>query len=211
MWGAIGTIAGGIIGGSFGMPGVGASVGGALGGMVGGGPEVPEAGEAPEMMDYSTAASQSKQMLQHDYRDNVKKTTEQIDKNTINRGFYGQAAGDALKQDAKNQMQADYQQNIANLATDIQQRNFNNDMRSYQQEYNNEMKAYQLEQQEYAAGQQGMGQMIGGIAQNADWGQAGDVLSNIDWGGIFGGGGSSTTSGGYQGGGTNTNQYDYMS
>jgi len=195
MWGEFGTIAGGIIGGSFGMPGVGASIGGSLGGMADSGPE------APEMINYSGAKAQARDRLSNDFNKTMSNTMDRIDNQNVSRGFYGQAAGDALKQEAKGQMQADYQQNLANLASNIQQRKFNNDM-----------KTYQLEQQEYAAGQQGMGQMIGGIAQNADWGQAGDMLSEIDWGGIFGGsGGSSTTSGGYQGGGTNTNQYDYMS
>ena len=145
--------------------------------------------DKPKQIDYGKAYDQAQDMLSENYEETLDNTMDNIDNNNLQRGFYGQAAGDALKQDTKNQMQADYQQNLAKMARDIQQRQFNNDL-----------KTYQMEQQEYAAGQQGMGQMTGNLLQNINWGE-------IDWGNIFNGGGSSNTGSNLN---IDTNNLDFM-
>jgi len=117
---------------------LGALIGGAvLGSMFGGGGgDTPD---APQKMSYEEALKQAEDALRQPYQDNKKNVIDDINRNMVSKGFYGQAPGDYITQDAMTDMENDYQtqknryaQNLRNTdyaeayqryQTDLQQAN----------------------------------------------------------------------------------------
>lgn len=94
--------------------------------------------KAPERMNYNQAYNQALAALEPGYNNNVSKTMQNVDNNLMNRGFYGQAAGDALKLDTRADLYNDFQGRVANYANNLQNNQFSQDMQTYQYELQND-------------------------------------------------------------------------
>lgn len=135
-WGSsIGSIAGSVIGGP-----IGGAIGGGIGGLIdssfSGNNSKPK---QPSRMDYDTALGQARDILTPQYERSRDNTMNKINNNLVSRGFYGQAPGDALRANAMVDMENNFQGQLANYATNMQDNRFNQDMQNYQmqmQEYN---------------------------------------------------------------------------
>lgn len=86
----------------------------------------------PKRMSYEDAYSQAQDVLTPQYEKNREKTLGQVDNNLINRGFYGQAPGDSLKAGVMTDMENDFQGQLANYATNLQNQQYDQDYQTYQ-------------------------------------------------------------------------------
>jgi hypothetical protein len=110
--------------------------GAALSGLASGGSSKPE---PPERMDYDVALQQARKTLTPQYEESREDVMGQIDNNLINRGFYGQAPGDAMKADTMADMQSDFQSQLQRYAQNLQNQQYADDYQTYQtnlQQYN---------------------------------------------------------------------------
>lgn len=115
---------------------LGALVGGALlGSALSGGGSEPE---APQKMSYDEALKQAEDALRQPYQDNREQVINDINRNMVSKGFYGQAPGDYLKQDAMTDMENDYQTQKSRYAQNLRNSNY---AEAYQQ-YTHELQQY---------------------------------------------------------------------
>jgi hypothetical protein len=75
---------------------------------------------AKGVLSYDQAMSQADQALSSLYDKNVTNTLNALDKSSASRGFYGQAAADALKGSRAAEIQGQKSSAIANLASQLQ-------------------------------------------------------------------------------------------
>jgi hypothetical protein len=115
---------------------LGALVGGALlGSALSGGGSEPK---APQKMSYDEALKQAEDALRQPYQDNREQVISDINRNMVSKGFYGQAPGDYLKQDAMTDMENDYQTQKSRYAQNLRNSNY---AEAYQQ-YTHELQQY---------------------------------------------------------------------
>jgi len=115
---------------------LGALIGGALlGGALSGGGSEPK---APQKMSYDEALKQAEDALRQPYQDNREQVISDINRNMVSKGFYGQAPGDYLKQDAMTDMENDYQTQKSRYAQNLRNSNY---AEAYQQ-YTHELQQY---------------------------------------------------------------------
>lgn len=88
--------------------------------------------EAPERMSYKEAYSQAQDVLTPQYQASREGVIEDIDTNLISRGFYGQAPGDAMKASTMADMENDFQSQLAQYATNLQNNQYAQDYQTYQ-------------------------------------------------------------------------------
>ena len=86
----------------------------------------------PERMDFGDAYSQAESVLTPQFERHQSNVMGQIDNNLIGRGFYGQAPGDAMKAGVMTDMSRDFQSQLANYATNLQNQQFGQDYQTYQ-------------------------------------------------------------------------------
>ncbi|MFW6122250.1 MAG: hypothetical protein ACOC80_15310, partial [Petrotogales bacterium] len=106
------------------------------GGAFGSGSSNDEMPDTPEPMDYEKAYKQAEDVLQPEFE----QQQQDLSKQQVNRGFYGQMPGDVMQQELAGQQESQ----LAQQATDIQQQDWQRNM----QEYEAEMGQYQQEEQE---------------------------------------------------------------
>ena len=103
-------------------------------------------------LSYKDALSQAEDVLKPQYEESKENTLNQLDNNMINTGFYGQAPGDAIKADTMADMETDFQSQLSQYATELQDRQFKKNYQEYQ---------LQNQQQEQTFGNIGTGAAIG--------------------------------------------------
>jgi len=104
--------------------------------LFGGGDDKPD---APEKMSYQEALRQAEDALRTPYEENRENVLSDINRNMVSRGFYGQAPGDYLKQDAMTDMENDYQTQKSRYAQNLRNSNYAEAYQQYQtqlQQYN---------------------------------------------------------------------------
>jgi hypothetical protein len=115
---------------------LGALVSGALlGSALSGGGSEPK---APQKMSYDEALKQAEDALRQPFQDNREQVINDINRNMVSKGFYGQAPGDYLKQDAMTDMENDYQTQKSRYAQNLRNSNY---AEAYQQ-YTHELQQY---------------------------------------------------------------------
>lgn len=145
---------------------LGTLIGGALlGAALSGGGSDPK---PPKKMSYDEAYEQAEDALGNQYRDNRQKVLDDINRNMISSGFYGQAPGDYLKQDAMTDMERDYEAQKSRYAQNLRNSNYAEAYQQYQHE---------LQQDNRQFGNIGMGAALGknlatGTALGGGWGSA---------------------------------------
>ena len=90
--------------------------------------------ERPERMPYSEAMKQAESVLQPQYGKNREQVLSDIDNNLVNRGFYGQAPGDAMKSETMGDMASNYQSQKNRYAQNLRNNQYNQDFQIYQSE-----------------------------------------------------------------------------
>lgn len=116
---------------------LGALLGGAvLGSLFGGGSSSEP--KAPEKMSYEQALAQADDALRQPYLDNKNGVIDDINRNMVSKGFYGQAPGDYLKQEAMTDMENDYQTQKSRYAQNLR----NSDYAEAYQQYTNELQQF---------------------------------------------------------------------
>lgn len=127
--------------------------------------------EPPERMSYDQALKQAEDALQPQYEKSKEKTMSNVNNNLINRGFYGQAPGDALRANTMADMEADYRGQVANYANNLQNERYTQDYQTYQ---TNLQQANQPDP---------FWQGIGSIAGSFMGGPGGEAVANkaMDW------------------------------
>lgn len=108
--------------------------------------------EPPKKMSYDKALNQAEDALQQPYQENREKVLDDINRNMISSGFYGQAPGDYLKQDAMTDMENDYQTQKSRYAQNLRNTNYREGWQKYQNE---------LQQREKKFGNIGTGAGLG--------------------------------------------------
>jgi len=143
--------------------------------------------EAPERMPYNEALSQAKDVLTPQYNRARERTLGDVDNNLINRGFYGQAPGDTMKAGVMTDMESDFQGQLAQYATNLQ----NQDFTQGYQAYRAAMDDYRYEDQKSGQFWTGVGNIAGNFLSGpggaAIIGQLGDWFTNRGGGGYTGG------------------------
>lgn len=113
----------------------GALIGGLASNLLGGGSSEPK---APKKMSYEEALRQAEDSLRNPYEENRERVINDINRNMVAKGFYGQAPGDYLKQEAMTDMENDYQTQKSRYAQNLRNTNY---AEQYQQ-YTNELQQY---------------------------------------------------------------------
>jgi len=119
--------------------------------------------EKPERMSYEEALGQAEDILQPQYQESKEKTLDQLSNAMIDTGFYGQAPGDAIKAETMADMESDYQSQLSQYATNLQDRRYNQDYQAYKTNWQMQQqnRAYQNQQQQQTFGNIGTGAAIG--------------------------------------------------
>jgi len=113
----------------------GALIGGLASNLLGGGSSEPK---APKKMSYEEALRQAEDSLRNPYEENRERVISDINRNMVAKGFYGQAPGDYLKQEAMTDMENDYQTQKSRYAQNLRNTNY---AEQYKQ-YTNELQQY---------------------------------------------------------------------
>lgn len=110
----------------------GALVGGLASSLFGGGGK--DKPSAPKKMSYEQALKEAEDALKQPYLDNKNQVIDDINRNMVSKGFYGQAPGDYLKQDAMTDMENDYQTQKSRYATNLRNTDYAEQYQQYQHE-----------------------------------------------------------------------------
>jgi hypothetical protein len=100
--------------------------------LTGGGSSQPKEPKAPERMSYDEAMGQARDVMTPQYEESKENVMGDVNKNLISRGFYGQAPGDALRANTMGNMETDFQGQLANYATNLQNQQYAQDYQTYQ-------------------------------------------------------------------------------
>lgn len=120
--------------------------------------------QAPERMNYEDALKQAEEAMRPQYEKSRERVLSDVDRSLISRGFYGQAPGDAFKARTMANMESDFQGQLAQAATNLQNSQYMQDYQTYQTQlqYGNQVDPFW--------------QTIGGIAGLALGGPAGGAV-----------------------------------
>ena len=138
-------------------------IGAGVGAAVSGGSSKPK---APERMSYEDALRQAEEAMAPRYEKSRERVLGDVDRSLISRGFYGQAPGDAFKARTMADMESDFQGQLAQAATNLQNSQYMQDYQTYQTQlqYGNQVDPFW--------------QMIGSIAGGFAGGPGGEALFN---------------------------------
>jgi len=122
--------------------------------------------QVPERMNYEDALKQAEEAMRPQYEKSRERVLSDIDRSLISRGFYGQAPGDAFKARTMADMESDFQGQLAQAATNLQNSQYMQDYQTYQTQlqYGNQVDPFW--------------QMIGSIAGGFAGGPGGVALFN---------------------------------
>lgn len=112
--------------------------------------EKPEMPQTPEAMNYQFAMKQARNALNPGYQQQLDETLGKINTQNVQRGFYGQATGDQIKQNAAANLAAQHNANVAKQALNVRRSDWNRKMGKYKakmNKYRQNMKEYQQESQ----------------------------------------------------------------
>lgn len=88
----------------------------------------------PEKMSYEDALTQAEDALRNPYEENRKNVLNDINRNMVSKGFYGQAPGDYLTQDAMTDMANDYETQKSRYAQNLRNNDYAESYQKYQTE-----------------------------------------------------------------------------
>lgn len=98
-----------------------------------------------DTMNYEKAMRQAKDMMQPQYEQQREQVLGNLSRQQAQRGFYGQATGDAIQQSTLADMSNQYMGNLAQQAQQIRQQNFNRQMQQNQFDWNRQQANRQFE------------------------------------------------------------------
>jgi hypothetical protein len=141
-----------------------------------------------DYMDYDEAYSQAEKILQPKFNQQMQNLSNQ----QINRGFYGQMPGDVMQQELAGQQEAQ----IANQALNLQQQDFNRQLKQAQFNWRRNQAKKQRQQQQSSNFWGTIGTIAGGFLGGPAGGVIGRWLGN-QLGGTGGSSGSNQNTSGF--------------
>lgn len=88
--------------------------------------------KAPTRMPYEQALKQAEAAMRPQYEKGRERVLDDIATNLVSRGFYGQAPGDAFTARTMADMESDFQGQLAQAATNLQNQQYMQDYQLYQ-------------------------------------------------------------------------------